>query len=127
MHPIFGTLLRRPDLLAAHLGNYVALVREETAASLRGVAVRAAAGATAAVLGITALNLTGIAVMLGVMQDRFDWVLVIVPGIAWVLTAIGAVVAMRPIQVSTFEDIKTQVRTDRAALQVAGEIHDRDR
>lgn len=123
MHPIYGALLRRPDLLAAHVSNYVALAKEEAGSVARGVAVRAAAGAAAGVAILLALGLTGVAVMLGAIHDEFVWALVIVPGIAWLIGVIGLLLALRPAQMEVVRDLKTQVEADVAALRVAGEIN----
>ena len=121
MHPIYGALLRRPDLLATHVGNYVALAKEEASGVVRGVAVRAAAGAAACVAFLLALGLTGVAVMLGAIHGEFVWALVLVPGIAWLIGAAGLFMAFRPTQVEVVQDLKTQVEADVTALRVAGE------
>jgi hypothetical protein len=121
MHPIYGALLRRPDLLATHLSNYVALAKEEASLAVRGVAVRAAAGVASGVAILLALGLTGIAVMLGAIHGEFVWALVIVPGIAWLIGAIGLFMALRPTQMEVVQDLKMQVEADVAALRVAGE------
>lgn len=121
MHPIYGALLRRPDLMATHVSNYVALAKEEAGSVVRGVAVRAAAGATAGVAVLLALGLTGVAVMLGVLHGQFVWALVVVPGIAWVIGGVGLFLALRPTQTEVVHDFKTQVEADVNALRVAGE------
>lgn len=121
MHPIYGALLRRPDLLAAHVTNYVALAKEEAGSVVRGVAVRAAAGAAAGVALLLALGLTGVAVMLGALYGEFVWALVIVPGVAWLIGAIGIFMTLRPTQVEVVQDLKAQVEADVSALRVAGE------
>ena len=66
-HPLFSAALRHPDLLAEHAANYGALVREELATATHGVVARLIAGAVAAVSALTALCLTGTAIMLGVL------------------------------------------------------------
>lgn len=123
MHPIYGALLRRPDLLATHLSNYLELAKEEASSAVRGVAVRAAAGAAAGVAILLALGLTGVAVMLGAIHGEFVWALVIVPGIAWLIGGIGLFMALRPAQMEIVQDLKMQVEADVAALRVAGETN----
>ena len=123
MHPIYGALLRRPDLLATHVSNYFALAKEELGSVAKGVAVRAAAGVIAGVAVLLALGLTGVAVMLGAIQDQFVWALVVVPGIAWAVGAIGLFLALRPTHVAVVQDLKTQVEADVAVLRVAGEVN----
>ena len=123
MHPVYGALLRRPDLLATHLGNYVALAKEEASAVVRGVAMRAAAGAAACVAILLAVGLTGVAVMLGAIHGEFVWALLLVPGIAWLIGAVGLFIALRPTQVEVVQDVRTQVEADVAALRVAGETN----
>lgn len=123
MHPIYNTLLRRPDLLAAHISNYAALAKEEATAAVRGVATRAVAGATAGVSILLALGLTGVAVMLGAVHGEFVWAMVIVPGIAWLIAAIGLFLVLRPAQTEIVQDLKKQVEADVAALRVAGETN----
>lgn len=123
MHPIYGALLRRPDLLATHLSNYLELAKEEASPAVRGVAVRAAASAAAGVAILLALGLTGVAVMLGTIHGEFVWALVIVPGIAWLIGGIGLFMALRPAQIEIVQDLKMQVEADVAALRVAGETN----
>ena len=122
MHPIFSAALRRPDLLVDHASNYVALAKEEVSQTLHGVLKRVIGGAVAAVALILALGLTGVAIMLG-MLDGFAWSLVIVPGVAWLICAIGVAVAVQPGVAAGVQEMKHQLDEDRTALKVAGESH----
>lgn len=122
-HPLFSAVLRHPHLLADHLANYGALVRDELAAATHGVVARLIAGVVAAVSALTALCLTGTAVMLGVLHGQFSWVLVVVPGVAVALAAIGAWIALRPASFHGFDDLGVQFQADVRALRALQERH----
>ena len=125
LHPIFSTVLGHPELIADHLANYAALLREEAGQAGRGVMARLIAGVLAVVSGMLALGLIGIAAMLGVLHGSFQWVLVIVPGVAVLVAAISAYIAMRPAAFHGFEDLRAQVDADVRALHLAGERNGR--
>jgi len=120
LHPIFSTVLGRPELIADHLANYAALIREESALASRALIKRALAGVVAAVSAMLALGLIGIAVMLGVLHGGFHWVLVVVPGVAVVVAALSAWVATRPTDLNAFQDLSAQLDADVRALHLAG-------
>ena len=121
VHPIFMTVLRRPDLLANHLANYAELVKGELSSFGTSVAVRAASAAVALVALLLALGLTGISIMLGYLHGTFHWVLVIVPGAAWLLAVIGAALAMRSTTKDKVEDVKSEVEADFNMLRLIKE------
>jgi hypothetical protein len=123
VHPIYGALLRRPDLLADHVSNYVTLAKEEATSLVRSVVVRSVAGLIAAMAFFLALGLTGVAVMLGAIHRAFVWALVIVPGIAWLIGVIGLLIAMRSSKVQVAQEVKPQVDADLTALRLAGELN----
>lgn len=123
LHPIFSTVLGHPELVAEHLANYAALIKEEAAQAGRGVVYRLVAGILAAVAGMLALGLIGIAVMLGVLHGSFNWVLVIVPGVAVVCAVVAGWVASRSATAHAFEDLKGQIDADLKAMRVAGGRH----
>ncbi len=120
LHPIYSTVLGHPELIADHVANYSALIKEEVAQASRGIVARLIAGVLAAVSGLLALGLAGVAVMLGAMNGTFHWALVIVPGVALVIALVSAKIAMRPSLSHGFEDIKAQLSADVHALHVAG-------
>lgn len=124
-HPIFSTVLGHPDLVAEHLANYGALIRQETQEASHGVVAKVIAGVLAAVSGMLALGLIGIAVMLGVLHGSFHWVLVAVPAVAVVVAVVSALVAARPRPFHAFSDLRSQLDADVQALRVAGERHGR--
>ena len=122
LHPIFSTVLGHPELVADHLANYAALVKEEAATAARGVVARIVAGVLAATAAMLALGLIGVAVMLGVLHGSFHWVLVLVPGAAVLIALIAAYVATRPSQFHGFADLRAQVDADIEAMHlVSGE------
>ncbi len=125
LHPIFSTVLGHPELIADHLANYAALLKEETAAAGRGVVQRLIASVLAIVSTLLALGLIGIAVMLGVLHGSFNWVLVIVPAVAVVIAAISGYIAARPAAFHPFNDLREQLDADVVALRTAGERHGR--
>ncbi|MEP6721471.1 MAG: hypothetical protein ABJA77_08515 [Variovorax sp.] len=114
-------MLGRPELIADHLANYAALIREESTLAGRALIKRALAGVIAAVSAMLALGLIGIAVMLGVLHGSFHWVLVVVPGVAVVVAALSAWVATRPTDLNAFQDLSAQLDADVRALHLAGD------
>jgi hypothetical protein len=125
LHPIFSTVLGHPDLVAEHLANYAALVREESSQAGRGIAGRIIAAVLAVATVTLALGLIGVAVLLGVMHGSFHWVLVAVPGVAVVIAAFCIWYAMRPTVTYAFEDLRSQLDADLQALRESGARHDR--
>lgn len=124
-HPVFKLVLGRPDLIAEHLVNYGALVQQEASETGRGIAAKVIAGLVALVSATLALGLTGVAIMLGALHGSFHWVLVAVPGVALLVAAICAWVAVRPVANNGFADVRAQVEADIRALRAAGG-HDAD-
>jgi uncharacterized membrane protein YeaQ/YmgE (transglycosylase-associated protein family) len=125
LHPIYSTVLGHPELIADHVANYGALVRQETHEATRGLVARMVAGVLAAVSAMLALGLIGVAVMLGTLHGSFHWVLAAVPGIAVVIALVSAYVAARPKEFHPFADLRAQVDADVRALHLAGERHGR--
>jgi len=117
IHPFFTVLLRRPDLIARHLGNHVDLIRAELSAAKRAMLVKAAGAVVAGVCLLLALGLTAVAIMLGVLQG-FHWALVVVPGVAWLLFVIGLVAAVRAAVVPKAQEVQQQFEADLDLLRV---------
>jgi len=124
LHPIYSTVLGHPELIADHLANYGALLRQETEEASRDLITRTVAGVLAAVSAMLALGLIGIAVMLGFLHGSFHWVLAVVPGVAVLIAIVLAVVAARPREFHAFSDLRAQVDADLHALHLAGERHE---
>jgi hypothetical protein len=124
-HPIFSTVLRHPELFVEHASNYAALLRLEAAEASKGLIGRLIAGVLAAVAGMLALGLTGTAIMLGVVQGGFHWVLVAVPGVSAAIALIAGYFAARPIEFHGFNELRAQVDADIHALHAAGDANGR--
>jgi len=123
LHPIYSTVLGHPELIADHIANYGALVRQETHEASRGLVARIVAGVLAAVSAMLALGLIGVAVMLGMLHGSFHWVLAVVPGVAILIALVSAYVASRPQEFHAFADLREQINADVRALHIAGERH----
>ena len=63
LHPIYSTVLGHPELIADHLANYGALLREEAQEASRSLIARTVAGVLAVVSVMLALGLIGVAIM----------------------------------------------------------------
>lgn len=125
IHPIYSTVLGHPELVADHLSNYAALLREEAGEAGRGLIARLVAGVLAIVSTMLALGLIGVAVMLGVLHGSFQWVLVVVPAVAVFVALVSGYIAMRPTAFYGFEDLRAQLDADVQALHIAGESNGR--
>ncbi len=118
LHPLFSTLVKRPDLVVDHLSAYAALFHQEAVSAGTDLLTRAAAWVVAVLSGVVFLGLTGVAVMLGLMQNQFHWVLVIVPGVALLLVIVAIVRALKPWQTEQFPELKAQLDSDARALRM---------
>ena len=120
LHPIYSTVLGHPELIADHIANYSALIKEEVAQASRGLIARVIAGVLAVVSVLLALGLAGVAIMLGSINGSFHWALVLVPSVALLIAAVAAYVAMKPVLSHGFADLKAQLSADMHAMHVAG-------
>ena len=112
LHPLFSTFIQRPDLLVEHLSAYGALFRIETSSACSSLLKRCIAWVLVGVFALMFMLLTGVAVMLGVMQNQFQWVLVIVPGVVLMMTLIAYFIAGAPAQHDNFTELKAQINSD---------------
>ncbi|RYX90867.1 MAG: hypothetical protein EOO28_27770 [Comamonadaceae bacterium] len=119
LHPLFSTLVRRPDLMVDHVAGYAALFHQEATAAGADLLKRGIAWAIAGVCCIVFLGLAGTALMLGFMQNQFHWILLVVPGIPLVLMAIAVAIACRPFTSERFPELKAQIESDSEALRMA--------
>ena len=120
VHPIFSVLVRRPELVVDHLSGYAALVQQEASSLGIEVARCALAWAIAVVSLVVFLILAGVAVMLGVMNDEFHWILILIPGLALALGAVAASMAIKSMPTKIFVELRGQVEADAQALRMAG-------
>jgi peptidoglycan/LPS O-acetylase OafA/YrhL len=119
LHPLFSTVVQRPDLVMDHVSAYAALFHQEASKAGSELVERGVAWGIAAVCAIVFLGLGGTAVMLGVMENRFNWVLVIVPGVALVLMVLAVLKAKKPLTSERFPELRAQIDSDTSALRAA--------
>ena len=119
LHPIFSTVIQRPDLVMHHLSAYGALFGQEAKAAGSQLAKRALACLLAVVCGSVFISMTGIALMLGFLHNQFHWILVAVPGMALVATVLALIQAKKPLTTEHFTDLKAQLHSDADALRFA--------
>lgn len=120
-HPIFSTVVSRPDLVLDHISGYLALAAEEVASTGSDLKTRVIGLVLAGVFGLLFLVFAGVATMVGVLMAQFHWVLVIVPGVA-LLAALGALLGTRqPSASERFAELRNQAKADMALLRAAGD------
>lgn len=120
LHPIFSVLINRPELVMDHVAGYAALVQEEASSVSGEVAKRAIAWAVVVVGILVFLVLAGVAVMLGVMHDRFHWVLVVAPAVPLLLSILAWTVARQRLPAKAFTELKAQLDADAQTLRALG-------
>jgi hypothetical protein len=120
LHPIFSLLIKRPELVIDHVAGYAALVQEEASSVGTELAKRAIAWVVTLFGLLIFLVLAGVAAMLGVMQGEFHWILVIVPGIALVISVGAWNVARQRLPAKAFTELKAQLDADAQALRAVG-------
>lgn len=117
LHPLFSLLINRPELVVDHVAGYAALVQQE-AASAGGEVLRRGLAWCLALLGLAVfVALAGGALMLGVLQGQFHWVLVAVPGVVLALAGVAFSTARKPMAPDRFNEIKTQLHADMQTLR----------
>lgn len=120
-HPIFKLIVKRPELIAAHASGYVTLARQEVSEATTELVVKIAAWAAMAITALLFVLLAAIAVMLGAVNDVFNWTLVAVPGVFLVISLIAFFWARKPLtNEHRFAELKAQVDADIEALRLAG-------
>lgn len=120
LHPVFTTLIRRPDLVADHVTAYVELVQDEASGLGADWIQRGVAWAVAAFGGLLFLVLAGVALMLGAV-NQFHWMLLAVPGVVLVLTLVALARARSPDRRERFKELKMQLQSDAQALREAAD------
>lgn len=119
LHPIFSTVIQRPDLVMVHLAGYGALFGQEAKAAGAQLARRALALLLTVVCGSIFISMTGVALMLGFLHNQFHWALVGVPAVALLATVVALVQAKKPLDVEHFPELKAQLHSDVSALRFA--------
>jgi hypothetical protein len=120
LHPIFSLLIKRPELVIDHVAGYAALVQEEASSVGTEMAKRAIAWVVTLFGLLIFLLLAGVAAMLGVMQGEFHWILVVVPGIALVISVGAWSIARQRLPAKAFTELKAQLDADAQALRAVG-------
>lgn len=119
MHPLCLTMIRRPDLVVDHLSAYAALFKQEADDASKMLVRRVLVWLIAVISVAICIVLSGTALMLGVLQNQFHWILIAVP-VTMALCALGAWVWTRQgAMTNHFTNIKSQLLSDAAALHVA--------
>lgn len=120
VHPIFSVLISRPELVVDHVAGYAALVQEEASTVGLQVARRVIAWVVAAMALLVFFILTGVAVMLGAIQDAFHWAFVLAPGAALVVAVLAWSIARQRLPSKAFTELKAQLDADAQALRTVG-------
>lgn len=119
LHPIFSAAIQRPDLIVEHLSAYGAMLSQDAKAAGTQFLKRVLAYLLTLIFGSVFLSTTGVAVMLGFTHQAFHWALVIVPGVALLMTLAAAVKASKPMAREDFAEFKAQLQSDARALRTA--------
>lgn len=117
LHPLFSTLIQRPDLVVDHLSAYAQLFQQEATSAGSALMSRVIAWVAAALSALVFLGLAGAATMLGVIQNQFHWVLVAVPGCALLTMVMALMWATKPSKSDKFPELKAQLDSDTRALR----------
>lgn len=117
LHPLFSTIVQRPDLVMDHLSAYGSLFHKEATSAGSELLARAVAGIVAVLALVVFLSLTGTAVILGLLQNQFHWVLIAVPGVALILLIVAVLIATKPFKSERFPELKAQIDSDAQALR----------
>jgi hypothetical protein len=118
LHPLFSTIVQRPDLVVDHLSAYAALFHDEASNAGAELLARAVAWLVAVLSAVVFLILAGAAVMLGAL-NQFHWALVGVPGVALVILVGAILKARKPFVNERFPELKAQIDSDARALRMA--------
>lgn len=123
IHPLFKLLASRPELLAAHLGGYAALLGAEAQAALAATRRQALLLALSAAAGLLGLGLAGVAALLAASLPMasmpLPWLLWALPLGLLLAAALGAWIAQQQAAAWTFVHLRQQAQADMALLREA--------
>lgn len=119
LHPLFSILIQRPDLVLDHVSAYAALINQEARVASGQLVRRSVAWALAGVCGCVFVMFTGIALMLGFLNNQFHWILLVVPGVALLMTVVAVAKAQQALPTEHFPELKAQIDSDARALRTA--------
>ncbi len=120
LHPIYATLLHRPDLVADHLLAYADLLQLQSQDLIKTLGRRGLACLVAVMGAALSLVFAGTALMLALMLDRFHPALVLLPAGFALIALVAGLLACRRISTPAFTQIKAQWEQDLQALRVLG-------
>ena len=98
LHPLFSTIVQRPDLVMDHLSAYGALLNKEASSAGSELLARVVAGLVAILALVVFLTMTGTALMLGFML------------------VVAVMIAKKPLKSEKFPELKAQIESDTRAL-----------
>lgn len=119
LHPLFSTLIQHPHLALDHVSAYSALISQEAKTAAAHVVKRAVAWVVAGLCAVLCVVFTGVALMLGFLQNEFHWILVAVPGVVLLMTVFALVKANQSLPADNFPELKAQIENDARALRTA--------
>lgn len=119
MHPLFLTIIRRPDLVMDHLSAYAALFKQETNDASKLLMRRVLAWLMAVMFVAIFVVFSGVALMLGVLQNQFHWILLVVPGAMALCALCAFALAKKTVWAERFTNVNSQFLSDAAALRAA--------
>jgi hypothetical protein len=119
MHPLFLTIIRRPDLAINHISAYASLLVQEANQASHSLVNRVLIWLLAVFSVAICVVLAGVALMLGVLQNQFHWILVAVPGAMAFCALLAFFSAKKAVLADRFAIIKSQLVSDAAALRAA--------
>ena len=119
MHPLLLTIIRRPDLAINHLSAYAALLAQEANQASKSFLNRVLVRLIAFMFGVVSVIFAGTALMLGILQNQFHWILLAVPGVMLLCTFFALAWAKQADFSGHFANIKSQLSNDMQALRAA--------
>lgn len=117
LHPLFSTVVHRPDLVVDHLLAYAALLQADASAASSQWMRRALAWVLVAASALLFVVFAGVALMVGVLMAQFHWVLLAVPGFFLFVTLMAYQRARQALPPSGFADLKAQFDNDVRTLR----------
>ena len=116
LHPLFSTIVQRPDLIIDHFFAYGLLFRKEATNAGTELLTRVIVGFITVLALVVFIILTGIALMLGVIH-QFHWILIAVPASTLFLLIAGVLIVIKPSKNEHFPELKAQIENDVLALR----------
>ncbi len=117
LHPLFSTLIHRPDLVVDHVSAYASLVQAEAVTAGSAWISRGLAWLLVAVGALLVVIFAGVALMLGLLLQQFHWVLLAVPGAFVLLTVLAHSRASQALPPDSFVNFKAQIDSDVRTLR----------